>query len=149
MSTSTKFILIAFVCAILSGDTDTVTHFHGCKWIGGTGNEPHLFDISEIYSCDEGKIEIAGKMQETIEYGYVFSSQLGKPTGVPHPATDYDYRSEKWCPTPTPQDPNQKERCGDKPVICWDKKIATWDPDWQGYSCATPDHKGSPGEGVK
>jgi hypothetical protein len=115
--------------------------FHHCTLVGSSGNSPHLFDVSEIYRCDEGAVEITGQWKETIEYGYVFTTELGRPSRIgPHRASAFDYESNKWCPTPKPWDSGQKERCGDKPITCWDKKPATWDPNWQGFSCATPDH---------
>jgi hypothetical protein len=143
-------ILLAVFCLLqvgMSGQTMTPppikTTFHHCSYIGSSSNSPHLFDTSEIYQCDEGAIEIAGTWNETIEYGYVYYSELGRPgREQPQKATKADYDSAKWCSTPQPWDANQKERCGDKPVICFDHKAATWDPAWQGYSCATPDHDG-------
>jgi hypothetical protein len=115
--------------------------FHHCTFVGGSGNVPHLFDTSEIYQCDEGKIEIAGRRRMGIEYGYVYETELGRPScDRPHIATKADYRDYKWCPNPGPQDANQKEMCGDKPTKCFDGKPGTWDSNWQGYSCSTPDH---------
>lgn len=119
----------------------TARTFHRCTYIGGSGNSPHLFDVSEIYQCDEGKIEIAGQWTQAIEYGYVFTEQLGRSAGDPHKVTASDYEDNKWCSTPTPWDANYKKRCGSKPGKCWDGKLGTWDPAWQGYSCVTPDHK--------
>ena len=144
MTNNIKMILLFSLLAFAgSMGADAEKHFHHCSFVGGSGNTPHLFDIAEVYSCDEGTVEIAGQTRQTIEYGYVYSTELGRPTNEqPHIATDYDYKSTKWCPTPTPQDKNQKERCGDKPTICWDGKPGTWDSSWQGYSCGTPDHKG-------
>jgi len=137
-----KYAIIAFVfVASAFSAEDSVKTFHHCTVIGGAGNSPHLFDVSEIYKCDEGTVEIAGRRTMTIEYGYVFTQELGKPSGEPYPATAADYKDYKWCPTPKPWDENQKEMCGDKPGICFDHKPGTWDPEWQGYSCATPDHK--------
>lgn len=118
----------------------TAQTFHHCTFVGGSGNSPHLFDVSEIYQCDEGKIEIAGQWTQAIEYGYVFTEQLGRSAGDPHKVTASDYKDSKWCSTPTPWDANYKKRCGDKPTKCWDGKMGTWDPNWQGYSCVTSDH---------
>lgn len=120
-----------------------VSTFHNCALVGGSGNSPHLFDVSKIYKCDEGHVEIAGRSTMIIEHGYVYEEELGEPSGFsqPHIATASDYRDYKWCPKPSPSDPNQKEMCGDKPTTCWDGKPGTWDPNWQGYSCVTPDHK--------
>lgn len=131
---------LAILGLALSG-ASVKTTFHNCTASGGSGNSPHLFDVSEIYSCDEGEVEIAGRTTATIEYGYVYETELGRPFGEPHIATSDDYQNSKWCATPTPWDPKQKERCGDRPGKCWDGKMATWDPAWQGYSCVTPDHK--------
>jgi hypothetical protein len=122
-------------------NADKITTFHGCNYVGGSGNSPHLFDRSDVYQCDEGKIEIAGRETKTIEYGYVFTEEMGKPSETPHKATNSDYRDSKWCPKPGPQDADQKERCGDVPTTCWDGKPGTWDDNWKGYSCVTPDHK--------
>jgi hypothetical protein len=143
MNIKTIFLL-SFIAFAGSVSADKQLHqFNHCTYAGGSGNVPHLFDISEVYSCDEGKIEIAGQTRQTIEYGHVYSTELGRPSREqPHVATDYDYKSNKWCATPTPWDKNQKERCGDKPTTCWDGKPATWDPNWRGYSCITPDHNG-------
>lgn len=132
--------VIVLVAAIaLPGGTDATKHFHNCTFTSGSWNTPHLFDTAEVYSCDEGTVEIAGKTTETIEHGYVYTTHMGRfGTEDPHPATAFDYNSSKWCAGKN----GQQERCGDKPVICWDGKIATWDENWQGYSCVTPDHDG-------
>lgn len=130
------FMLTSALC--FASGTQT---FHNCKWVGGAGNSPHLFDVSEIYQCDEGKVEINGRHTMTIEYGYVFEEDFGKPAcAQPRRAEPVDDRDYKWCATPKPWDSNQKEMCGDKPVTCFDGKPATWDPDWQGFSCMTPEH---------
>jgi len=125
---------------LLASPVQHTTTFHNCTADGGSGNSPHLFDVSEIYKCDEGRIEIAGRRTMAIEYGYVYTQELGRPDmySPPRLATEDDYKSYKWCPGKPPVD---KVMCGDKPVKCWDGKMATWDPKWQGYSCATPDHK--------
>lgn len=134
-------LALALVVALGADSTDK--HFHHCAFVSGSGNIPHLFDMSETYLCDEGTVEIAGQTRQTIEYGYVYSTEMGRPgRQEPHVATDYDYKSNKWCPAPTPHDSNQKERCGDIPTTCWDGKPGTWDSNWQGYSCVTPDHNG-------
>lgn len=119
-----------------------VEKFNHCRMVGGSSNDPHLFDTSEIYQCDEGQIEIAGQWNETIENGYVFTTELGRPGRMePRKVTASDFSNNKWCATPKPWDANQRERCGDKPGKCWDGKMETWDRKWQGYSCVTPDHK--------
>jgi len=119
-------------------------NYHHCTSTGGSANTPRLFDISEIYSCDEGTVEIAGRVEQAIEYGYVYETELGRPSREsPHPATTFDYNNYKWCPSPSARDGNQKVRCGDKPTKCWDGKLSTWDAQWQGYSCVTPDHTGT------
>ena len=131
-------------CALGQGKpkSDGVVTFHNCHMEGGSGNHPHLFDTSEIYQCDEGKVEIAGRRTMAIEYGYVYEQELGRPSCErPHVAAEYDYESYEWCPNPTQWDPHEKRMCGDKPGKCFDGKPATWDPDWRGYSCVTPDHK--------
>lgn len=134
-------VLVAAIA--LLGQPDTTKHFHHCTVIGGSGNSPHLFDVSEVYSCDEGNVEIAGQYTQTIEHGYVYSAEMGRPSREStHLATADDYKYYKWCPTPAPWDNNQKKRCGDKPSMCWDGKVGTWDENWQGYSCVTPDHQG-------
>lgn len=116
--------------------------YHHCTHVGGSGNTPQLFDVSEVYQCDEGKIEIAGRMEMEIEHGYVYQSDLGRPSCErPHPVSEADYKNYKWCPDPGPQDLHQQRMCGDKPNTCFDGKTATWDEKWHGYSCATPDHK--------
>jgi hypothetical protein len=120
----------------------TTTVFHNCSMVGESSNTPHLFDISKIYKCDEGAVEIAGRREMTIENGYVYETEMGEPNSMvlPHLAIRADYRDYKWCSKPGPTDPNQKVMCGDKPTTCYDGKLATWNPDWQGYSCVTPDH---------
>ena len=113
-------------------DSRKIQTFHHCSFGGGSENTPHLFDTSEIYSCDESRIEIAGQWGQSIEYGYIYTSQLGRPgQDKPRRATEADYAKYKWCDT----DLNHKLRCGDKPVVCWDGRLATWDKKWQGYSC--------------
>jgi|ERR1019366_833708 hypothetical protein len=135
-------LVLAFAIGVCSQSEKAIqtTTFHNCVSSGGTGNIPHRFDVSEVFQCDEGRIEIAGKREMAIEYGTVFETEMGRPSGEPHKATAANYKDYKWCPSPTPQDRNQKEMCGDKPGMCWDGKIGTWDSAWQGYSCATPDH---------
>ena len=135
-------VLLLLAAFATAGEKARVQTFHHCSYIGGSGNNPHLFDKSEIYQCDEGKIEIAGTWNQTIEHGYLFTTELGRPSmDKPREATKSDLEGAKWCSTPKPWDINQKERCGSKPITCWDGKPSTWDPDWQGFSCATPDHK--------
>ncbi len=123
---------------------EAVKTYHHCSYIGGKGNDPHLFDTSDIYKCDEGSVEISGTRDETIENGYVYTTELGNPDGFeePHRVTPSDLSDNKWCHAPGPSDPNRMVRCGNKPITCWDGKRATWDPEWQGYSCVTPDHDG-------
>jgi hypothetical protein len=137
-----KYTLIVLAALALASGADADKHFHHCTFVGGSGNSPHLFDVSEVYACDEGKVEIAGQTTQTIEYGHIYTSDLGRIRMEPRAVSDFDLKSLKWCSTPTAWDKNQKERCGDKPVTCFDGKIATWDAGWQGYSCATPDHQG-------
>jgi hypothetical protein len=133
--------MLPVLAGIAAGDGMVQKRFHHCSIINGSGNEPHLFDISEVYSCDEGQIEISGQTREIIEYGYIYTTEMGRPSReAPRVATEKDYKSSKWCSTPTPWDKNQKERCGDKPHMCFDGKPGTWDEKWQGYSCVTPDH---------
>lgn len=115
--------------------------FHNCSSIGSSGNAPHLFDVSEVYRCDEGDVEIVGHREMAIENGYVFTQELGRPTGEPYRATAMDYQRYKWCDDPKPWDLNQKKMCGDVPNKCYDGKMGAWDPNWQGYSCVRPDHK--------
>lgn len=137
----TALLLLLALPLLAAGESPTITKtYHHCTGIPGRGNSPHLFDTSEIYTCDEGAIEVSGTWDETIEYGYVFTTDLGRPDGPPHRATQVDYDSKKWCADPHPWDPHQMVRCGDKPTMCWDGRMGTWDPQWQGFSCVTPDH---------
>lgn len=135
------YILMLLVQQPSSIQPESVTSFHHCSVVGGSWNYPHLFDVSKIYKCDEGIIEVAGQSTAAIEKGWVYEQEMGEPVGEPHLATRDDFENRKWCPHPTPGDPNRKIRCGDKPGKCWDGKLGTWDPDWQGYSCVTPDNK--------
>ncbi len=136
-------VLLAVFARSQTKSAPTVTTFHNCSWVGESGNSPHLFDMSKIYKCDEGTVEIAGRIRKVIENGYLYETEMGEPSesNPPRRATPSDYREYKWCSSPGPTDPNQKEMCGDTPRRCWDGKMATWDANWQGYSCATPDHK--------
>jgi hypothetical protein len=138
---------VAFVIGVLMTTSSNaqkskgpVITFHHCTYGGGSSNIPHLFDASKIYHCDEGDIEVAGQWNQTIERGYLYESEMGEPKGTPRPATADDYAQSKWCSTPKPWDVTHKERCGDKPIKCFDGKLATWDKEWRGYSCVTPDH---------
>lgn len=117
--------------------------FHNCSVVNKTVNLTRLFGVSKFYKCDEGTVEIAGRSEMTIENGYVYSTELGEPDELSPPrlAQPVDYSDKEWCPRPTPSDPERKVLCGNKPRKCWDGKDSTWDPEWQGYSCNTPDHK--------
>ncbi len=132
------FILssLAFCQQLTFNTTTDALQFHNCSRVTETGNFPHLFDMSEIYKCDEGSVTISGKLTKTIENGYVYDKELGRPL-QPYPVTKSDYLYYKWCPTNLH---NVKIMCGDKPITCWDGKTATWDKNWQGYSCVTQDH---------
>src|SRR5882724_8267721 len=114
--------------------------FHHCAIVRWSANSPHLFDVAEVYHCDEGDIEIAGQWKMAIEYKSVFETKLGRPEGTPRRATSEDYKNYKWC---SADNPRQLGLCGDKPTICFDGKPGTWDPAWLGYSCATTDHTAS------
>ena len=107
--------------------------FHNCRIDGGTGNDPHYQDMSEFYKCDEGRVELKGRWSMTIEYGTVFSTEMGRPSSTPHTATKDDYSTFKWCSDPKPWDKNQKELCGlVPPEKCWDGKTPRYDStgDW-------------------
>jgi hypothetical protein len=135
---------LTFSSGVISVSKNPQT-FHNCSLIGQSGNSPHLFDVSEIYQCEEGQVEIVGKWGLSIENGYVYKRELGRPVlEATRLVSASDYKDYKWCPTPTPWDANQKEMCGDRPTTCFDGKPATWDSDWQGYSCTTRDHNGKP-----
>lgn len=135
------FIAVVLALSLIAAVEDSTKSYHHCSEVGGTGNSPHLFDTSEIYKCDEGKIEIMGRREMVIERGYVYQTEMGKPIGEPHRASDADFTNYKWCADPGPADRNQQRMCGDKPTTCYDGKPSTWDPEWQGHSCVTPDHK--------
>jgi hypothetical protein len=136
-----RIAIVLLLSSLAFAGDDASKTFHHCTLIGGSANSPHLFDRSEIYKCDEGNIELSGQENETIEYGYVFSTELGRPScEPPHKPLTSDLKWNKWCSTPKPWDANQKERCGDTRGMCFDGKPATWDPKWQGFSCATPNH---------
>lgn len=135
------FSVILLVIGAVGQSSQT---FHHCTWFpfAGAGNSPHLYDTSKVYKCDEGTVEISGQWNETIEHGYVYTTDLGEPGRFgPHKVSESDYEWAEWCPAPTESDPSRKVRCGSKAGKCFDGKPATWDAAWQGYSCATPDHK--------
>lgn len=133
-------ILVILPFAVLGDSPVPTKTFHHCTWSPGRANSPHLFDVSDNYTCDEGPVEITGTWGAAIEYGYVFADQMGKPDGQPRRALQSDYESAKWCPDPHPWDPHRMVRCRDKPTMCWEGRMGTWDPEWQGFSCVTPDH---------
>lgn len=86
--------------------------FHNCTYRNRSSNMPNGQDTSEIYSCDEAVIELRGKWSQTIEHGVVYGTQLGRRHGEPSKAAAFDRNFFKWCPTPHPWDPQQKEMCG-------------------------------------
>jgi hypothetical protein len=92
-----------------------VKTFTNCAIDGGTANLDGYQTASEIYKCDQGRIELKGRWSMTIEYGTVFHTQLGRPDGEPHRATVFDMRSFKWCHTPRRWDQTQMELCGANP----------------------------------
>jgi hypothetical protein len=109
-----------------------VNAFHNCSLDGSTGNLNGYQTASETYKCDEGLIELNGRWSMTVEYGYVFRTQLGRPEGEPFPEAGTEGMF-KWCPTPKPWDKNQKELCGlIPPKKCWDGKPPRFDStgDW-------------------
>jgi len=130
------------LCTAHSGSFCTVLQsaYHNCKWVGGEGNRHHYQDLAEDYQCDEGRVELNGKWSMTIEYGWVYRTEMGRLAGDPKKATDFDYKEYKWCATPQHWDENQKELCGLTPVKeCWDGKPPTFDStgDW---TCTGPEH---------
>lgn len=140
-----KNLIALFVIAAstaISHSPTTKAHFHHCRLIKSIGNWPHLFDESKIYRCDEGDVEISGQVTMTIENGYVYTEHLGEPGyPPPHCATKEDLTHYKWCPSPKSFAPDYRQMCGNAPIVCYDGKMSTWDNNWKGYSCATPDHK--------
>lgn len=113
--------------------SDVAKTFHNCQFDGGTGNAKGYQTASEIYACDEGRIELEGRWSMTIEYGSVFRSQLGRQEGETFPASEGVLKTFKWCATPKPWDKNQKELCGlNPPDKCWDGKPPRFDKsgDW-------------------
>ena len=97
--------------------------FHNCISEGSTANTEGFQSASEFYRCDEGRVEMKGRWSETIEYGYVYHTQLGRIEGAPHRVTGWELSNFKWCKTPKEWDSHQMEMCGSVPVKkCWDGK---------------------------
>src|SRR5260370_27314179 len=100
----TAVVFLLAVCIMAQDSPKSPATYHHCTYVGGSANTPHLFDMSEIYQCDEGEVELAGRMEMAIEYGYVYQSEMGKPSCErPHPVSEADYDNYEWCPKPCPQ----------------------------------------------